>query len=166
MSFAQARAEISNVLARYARSVDRKDWQSLRDCFASDCIDRHGPFTGNPEEFVAWVQDRHANMPFSTHHILNVYIEMKSETHALVETNFWAVQSSDPESEPVKTYREVFGRYFDEFALQDDAWKISKRNVIYDASRRIQAPGNYAAPVGLNGTRDTNDPADFTKGPQ
>ncbi|MEY3566868.1 MAG: hypothetical protein RLZ19_882, partial [Actinomycetota bacterium] len=41
-----AREHIRDVVYRYARGVDRRDFDLVRSCYHPDATDDHGPFTG------------------------------------------------------------------------------------------------------------------------
>ncbi|HXW08993.1 MAG TPA: nuclear transport factor 2 family protein, partial [Steroidobacteraceae bacterium] len=48
-----ARDGIHEVLARYARGVDRADAELLKSCYHADAIEEHGgTYTGNAHEYV------------------------------------------------------------------------------------------------------------------
>ena len=156
-----ARVEIEDCLKRYARGVDRKDWDVVRSCFHCDAVDHHGEFNGGPEAFIEWVGDRHASVPFSMHYLLNCLVEFTGEHGALVETYFWAIQRRDATAtnnvEPGVDH-EVFGRYVDLFEKRDGAWRIARRKVTYDSTRTQSSTNHLRKLVGVLGSRDRNDP--------
>ena len=48
-----AHAEIRDVLARYARAIDRADAELLKSCYHPDAIEEHaGNFEGNAHDYV------------------------------------------------------------------------------------------------------------------
>ncbi len=47
--------EIEEVVLRYCRGIDRRDFDLVRACYHPDARDHHGSFDGTVEEFVAWV---------------------------------------------------------------------------------------------------------------
>ena len=51
--------DASEVINRYARGFDRKDWDLVRTCFHSDAVDDHGSTVGRAEDFVAFMRLRH-----------------------------------------------------------------------------------------------------------
>ena len=130
-----AKSEIEDCLKRYARGVDRRDWEGVRACFHPDAIDHHGEFRGTCDEFIVWVSARHAEIPFAMHYLLNCLIEFMSDRSASVETYFWAIQRRETRSEAgpaAGTDFEVFGRYVDQFEKRDGVWRIADRKVTYD----------------------------------
>ena len=125
-----AKNEIEEVIFRYARGVDRRDWDAVSACFHPDAIDQHGEFTGTPPEFIEWVRKRHANVPFSMHFVGNCLIEFMDDRRAAVETYFIAMQRREVPSingldSENGTDHEVFGRYCDVFERRQDVWRIA-----------------------------------------
>ena len=158
-----AKNEIEEVIFRYARGVDRRDWDAVRACFHSDAIDQHGEFTGTPLEFIEWVRKRHANVPFSMHFVGNCLIEFMDDRRAVVETYFIAMQrrevhSTNPQDGAHGTDHEVFGRYCDLFEKREDVWRIAARKVVYDSTRTQPSSDHLRQRLGVIGTRDASDP--------
>jgi hypothetical protein len=48
-----ARQEIADVIYRYARGIDRLDFDLVRACYHPDAFDDHGSFAGSVEDFIA-----------------------------------------------------------------------------------------------------------------
>jgi len=158
-----ARQEIHDVMCRYARSVDRRDWVTLRTCFHDDASDQHGEFTGNADAFIEWVSNRHATVPFSMHLLANCLIEFRDAATALVETYFVAMQRREKPSgttglQPAGVDMEVFGRYCDKFERRAGIWRIASRRVVYDSTRTQPSSNHLRELVGVLGRRDQDDP--------
>ena len=159
LSRLEARASISDLLCAYARAVDRRDWQALRDYFHPDAIDEHGEFTGTVEEFIVWVSKRHAEIPSSSHFLGNCLIEFIGDTTARVETYFIAIQRKPaPSGAGGEIDTDVIGRYLDRFECRDGMWKIAKRVVLYDGSRQVPSSFRPRTSPGALGKRDASDP--------
>lgn len=158
-----AKNEIEEVLFRYARGIDRRDWDAVRSCFHADAFDRHGEFAGGPPEFIEWVSNRHKDVPFSMHFMGNCLIEFIGDDRAAVETYFIAMQRREAPSGQAngsaegKDY-EVFGRYCDLFERRDGAWRVADRKVVYDGTRTQPSSNHLRKRVGVLGTRDPADP--------
>ena len=52
------RQAISDCVHRYSRGLDRHDDAMVASCYWDDAIDEHGPFTGSPDEFIAWALEQ------------------------------------------------------------------------------------------------------------
>lgn len=158
-----ARAEIEDIMCRYARAVDRRDWQALGECFHPDATDMHGDFHGSPQEFVEWVAKRHAEIPFSMHFLGNCLVEFIDDQSAAVETYFVAIQRRETgegkngAGSPGTDY-EVFGRYCDLFERREGAWRVASRKVVYDSTRTQPSTNHLRNLVGVIGRRDGDDP--------
>jgi 3-phenylpropionate/cinnamic acid dioxygenase small subunit len=162
-----ARAEIEDVLCRYARGVDRRDWDAVRSCYYEDAIDEHGEFCGTVNDFIDWVSKRHANIPFSAHFLGNCLVEFVDDRTAFVETYFVAMQrraassatvSGNGYDESSELDAEVIGRYLDRFECRDAAWKVAKRCVVYDSSRLVPSTHKPRTAKGTLGMRTAHDP--------
>ena len=156
-----AEADIRNQLALYARSVDRRDWDAVRDCYFDDAQDWHGPYQGGRDGFIDWVRLRHADIARSVHFLGNTHFDWLTPRDALVETYFGAIRrKADPaDSDGPARDDMVFGRYLDHFQRRGDRWAVAARAVVYDLTRTALAEGDLPPMTGLLGTRDAEDPA-------
>ena len=153
-----AKAEIEECLCRYARGVDRRDWPAVRAAFHDDAIDQHGEFTGNADEFIAWVSRRHADVPFAMHFLGNSLVEFRSERVAAVETYFIAFQRREADGASGIEHQ-VFGRYVDRFEKRgDDVWRVARRQVVYDSTGSYPSTSHLRKLVGVLVRRDRSDP--------
>lgn len=152
-----ARAEIQDCMARYARGVDRSDWESVRATYHDDAVDEHGEFKGSADEFVAWVSERLAGFPFVTHFLGNSLIEFTDEQTAVVETYYIARHRLPASDSSGEIDVEVTGRYVDLFENRDAVWRVAHRRVVRDAMCRQPAISNSNF-AGLAGSRDASDP--------
>jgi ketosteroid isomerase-like protein len=52
------RDEIRDLMLRYARGVNRQDWELVLSCYHHDAVENHLPFwgPGSPQGFVDWMQ--------------------------------------------------------------------------------------------------------------
>lgn len=155
-----AKSEIEDVMFRYARGVDRRDWDMVQTCFHPDAVDIHGDFRGSPAAFIAWVAARHAAIPFSAHFLGNCLITFQGDLRASAETYFIAIQRREPvsgDTMPAMDY-EVFGRYCDVFEDRGTGWRIAAREVVYDATRTQPSTDHLRKLTGVIGQRDRTDP--------
>ncbi|MGE5773762.1 MAG: nuclear transport factor 2 family protein [Hyphomicrobiales bacterium] len=150
------RQQIEELMSRYAHAVDRHDTDLIRQVYHSDATDWHGPFRGNVEGFIAWVNPLH---------------EGKTRGHTHNVTTHWS--EIDGDSAWAETYvlfalflreRHVVmlgsGRYIDRLERRQGRWLIADRYTVTDARIEAdgscfdQAPGGYPA-----GTWDQSDPS-------
>lgn len=157
-----ARSDIHDALLRYARGVDRKDWDAVRATYHVDAHDEHGTFSGTVDEFIEWVDARHKTIPFSSHFLSNSLIEFKDEDTAFVETYFIAMRrmpkgSANGAQGTAEIDAEVIGRYLDRFERRDGQWKVARRRVVYDSSRSVASSHVPPADKRLLGARNKDD---------
>jgi 3-phenylpropionate/cinnamic acid dioxygenase small subunit len=75
--------EIHELLARYARGVDNRDWELYRSVFTDDAhIDytSAGGIAGGRDEVAAWMARVFPSIPWSQHYITNIEIELDGDT--------------------------------------------------------------------------------------
>lgn len=161
------RAEIQDCLSRYARGVDRGDWEQLRATYHPDAHDQHGDYKGGVDGLIAWLEQRFAGVDNSMHFLGNCLIEFAGPDHAFVETYFASRRLRSPTvSERVdlqegdRMCREAWGRYADQFERRNGAWRVAERVVVIEAAYTSVAIGgerSTAAP-GPWGSRNSADP--------
>jgi len=165
------RAQITDVLHRYCRAVDRLDYALLRDVYHPDAIDEHGIYVGGPEGFIEWVRERHKGISFSMHLVSNILIEFAGPDTAIVETYYVVLQHYPAEKGAAATAPGVtskagvamnmtgHGRYADKFTRRNGLWKIQHRSCIADALQITESttPPPPTAPATIWGKHDTTD---------
>ena len=166
--------DIRDAMLRYARGVDRRDWDAVRDTFHPDGTDHHAEFQGTRDEFIDWIRVKHDQVPKSTHFLGNMLIEFASDTVAVVESNFFAVLELSAESEGHRKLLlgdadpgeidgririDVLGRYLDRFEKRNGEWKTARRQVAFDSTHARPNIGSYdEKTIWVLGTRDSSDP--------
>jgi len=145
--------QIRDAIARYARGVDRGDWDLVRSGYHPDAWDEHGEYKGGIDGFIAWLDQRFAGVDNSMHFLGQSLVEFAGPDLALVETYFVsrrmrpaAAAQAGPGDGIV---REGWGRYVDRFERRDGQWRVAHRTVVLEA---------LSSAVGLGGQR--------TAGPQ
>jgi hypothetical protein len=167
------RLEIQSVLYRYARGVDRRDWDLVRSTYHPDGYDDHGTYKGGIDGFIASLVKRHATVEQSMHVLANCLIEFTGPEGALVETYFSTYQRLSPAAgEARRAYLRggairddeavegtVYGRYVDKFERRDGAWRVAHRTVVFEVYKGSPAPAGGGLAAGwARATRDGNDP--------
>lgn len=162
---------IEQNLYRYARGVDRRDWELVRSTYHSGALDNHGNYRGDIEGFIAALQQRHAAIVQSLHVVSNVQIEFIDADAAFVESYFTAYQRVGPQAGAARLAyvnetvgpddsvdNEVIGRYLDHVTRRDGHWRIARRDVLFDVYRsRIVPPGGPVNPRLDFSRRDGDD---------
>lgn len=120
------RAQIAEVLIRYATGIDRRDWALFRSCW-TDAIDADYDTVGrfsNANEITDAMTTIHANMGPTYHRMSNFVIDVdgdraavRSYVHAVL-----MVTAGDPNN-----WVDAIGHYEDVFVRTAEGWRISNR---------------------------------------
>ena len=130
---------IRELLARYARSVDRYDWEAMRACFTDEATDDHGVIQGTADDLIEGVKKIMPSSRGWMHNLFQQNIELRGD-RAIGETycqSHHREDSADHEGEEEDCVSGL--RYVDEFARVDGEWKIARRVTVYEWSCRWPA---------------------------
>ena len=156
---------INDVMCRYARGIDRRDWGLVRSVFHDDSHNENGEYRGDADGFVEWIASRHAKVESSIHFLGNCLVEFFGEDTALVETYFAsgrgasgaksgdAAEATKEDLSPVS-----FGRYVDRFERRNGEWRIAKRLLVFEAKFALVVRPDNKNPLYAWATRDASDP--------
>lgn len=160
------REEIRDVMARYARAVDRADWEAIREVYHADAYDDHGDYKGGVDGFIAFAKTRTGGAPQCMHFIGNCLIEFAGKDLAIVETYFMTAHTLGPKaqkeygagdgSSPVQL--SAYGRYADRMERRNGKWGIARRIVIFEANRTFTGKAPALKPEWSQARRDKDDP--------
>ncbi len=156
-----ARQEIADVILRYARGIDRMDFELVRSCYHPDAYDEHGSMKGGVEDFIDGCRSFLPRFAATQHFMGNMLIEVdgdvaRAETYAVAYHRELLADDSGRD--------DVWGiRYVDRFELRDGAWKIAYRVVAQEWRRVDPIPTGRVrgGGPGVWGTRDGNDAVDW-----
>ena len=139
------RAEIRDVMARYARGLDRRDFELAASCFTDDAVADYGGEQATAHGIEAIVRILRAVEHFeqTTHSMGDQIVEFDGDT-ARVET--YARDQLRYTRDGV-TYDMTGGlRYEDTFVRTPDGWRIQHRVMHTDWRRHdpvVEAPGPH-----------------------
>lgn len=151
-----AKAEIADVLQRYARGIDRLDFDLVRSCYHPDAYDDHGALSGDVDTFIAGARDFLPRYAATMHFLGNMSIEVDGDT-ARAET--YAVAYHRVEGPDGAGKDDIWGiRYVDRFERRDGEWRIAHR-VVAQEWRRVEPvdAGRGRGGPGVWGRRDGED---------
>lgn len=122
---------IREVLEKYCRGIDRRDFELVRSCYHEEAFDEHGTlFRGSRDAFVNFIGPYLDQFSATTHHLTNALIDVsgdtaESESYILANhvTKGWAPQNII-----------ASGRYLDKFDRRDGRWRIIHRTGLADWS--------------------------------
>lgn len=129
---AEDRQAITDVLFRYARAVDRKDFDRVADCYFSDANDNHGGWNGDIPGLIADMKVRHATIDSSMHYISNVLIELDGDSADVESYCLCFLRQQRDEAAATQSLSTVKCRYIDRFERRSGVWRIADRIVVFD----------------------------------
>jgi hypothetical protein len=148
---------VRRVLLQYCRGIDRLDMELLRDCYWPEATDRHGPFSGSRDEFVAWVEPLLRRHTMTMHHLGNILIDLDGPV-AVAETYGVAYHSGEPAGDLRWNYAAGF-RYVDRLERRDGQWRILDRITAIEWAREWDADRERIKVFGEHlPSRDHTDP--------
>ncbi len=170
-AFLLDRERIRDALCRFARGVDRRDWELVRSTYHADAWDDHGDYKGGVDGFIEWVSRRHAAIDRSMHFLGNCLIEFFGPDRAFVETYFSNSQRMGPAaSESLKMLLgggaadpqaaieiKMLGRYVDLFERRSREWKTARRIVVFESINAAPFVGMAENPSWAWTRRDRED---------
>lgn len=132
----EARTAIEDALKRFARAVDRQDWQAARELYHPDAYDDHGFFKGAPDAFLDHIAALHVEQEHSMHFNTNVLIEFSSTERAFVETYVLVLQRFRAGTSKVPSGAAglrclASARYLDRFEKRDGEWRVAHRTLVF-----------------------------------
>lgn len=113
--------EIHEQLARYARGVDTHDWDLWKSVFTDDAVvdySKSGAMNGSRDDVADFLSESYARIPWATHHITNIEIDLDGD-RAKVRAMFF-----NPMQLPgVEGSSSTGGYYHHEFVRTAEGWK-------------------------------------------
>jgi hypothetical protein len=138
---------IADVIYRYCRGIDRRDYELVRGCYHPDATDDHGDFKGGIDAFLEYIQAGLPRYERTMHFIGNVLIEpigpdtARAESY-LIAHHHLAASGTRPERD-----FNAWMRYVDDFERRDGEWRIAARVCAFDWSRVDVVDGAGWQPV-------------------
>jgi hypothetical protein len=134
-----ARAAIHDVILRYARGIDRRDFDLVAACFAAHATVDYGDFfRGEVGGLIAAMAEGLAGFPTTMHLMGNHLVELDGD-RATSETYAVAYHRRTSAPQPFDLTTGV--RYLDELAREDGRWRITRRVVKYEWRREDAVTG-------------------------
>lgn len=123
------RIALIDLVMRYCRGCDRRDFALVRSLYHDDATDDHGTmFSGGPDAFVAWLPLATAPWELTRHEITNSLFAIDGD-HAEGEHLVRAWHRSHP---PAREEVIIHGRYLDRYERRGGAWKFLHRSLVFD----------------------------------
>lgn len=132
------RTAVSDVLYRYASTIDVKDYARLRTTFVDDARAKYAArdWMEGADAIVEWIAEQGTTRSFA-HHFLNVYhvdVDVDGDrAHALTYHTSHQGTEGDPDTVDV-----IVARYHDDLVRTPDGWKVAAKQmeVLWRETRR------------------------------
>ena len=151
------RQAIEEVVLRYCRGIDRRDFALVRRCYHPDARDHHGSFEGGVDAFIDWVDRLTARYRWTQHFVANMLVDLSDDPDkAACETYGVSLHRSD-DPRPFMNLATGF-RYLDRFERRDGEWRIAERHAVGEWSIPIAEETWWPIPeTHESGCRDASD---------
>jgi hypothetical protein len=127
--------EISDVMMRYCRGVNRLDMDLVRACFHPDAWEDHGSYRGPASVFTDGLEAGLRSFDRTFHFIGNQLVEIEGN-RAAHEAYFLSVNRLMPRADGTQDDVLFGGRYLSVFESRDGGpWLIADRTVVQDWHR-------------------------------
>ena len=122
--------EITEVLLRYSRAVDRADVELLRGCYHEDATEDHGGiFAGSARDYVAKIAPLLPRAGTLTHAVSNILIELEG---ACARVEAYITTFARMQKDGVKFDTLTLARTVDRFERRDGTWRIAARRLTWE----------------------------------
>lgn len=155
-----AKEAIRDLVLRYCRAIDRKDYNALAALYHADATDDHGAmFNGAASEFIAWLPSMLETMVATVHSVTNHLIEVSGDS-AVGEVYCLAYHRYQGEAGMEELL--IGGRYLDRYECRRGQWRFSHRKIVADWNELRPSTTDFSAPMfagaAVGGDRE-NDPS-------
>lgn len=153
------RIALTDLVMRYCRGIDRRDFALVRSLYHDDAIDDHGAmFSGSADAYVAWLPEAMAGLDCTIHSITNSLYAIDGD----MAEGEHVVQAFHRTSPPDRRELIILGRYLDRYERRGGQWKFLHRRLVFDHSysRPVDEAGiDEARHDAPNGAADRSDPS-------
>jgi len=122
------RIRINDLLIRYTRAIDTKDWNLLDSCFIPDAdVDytASGGVAGKYPEVRAWLAKALAPFPITAHYITNSMVDLRGDRASARTLVLNPMFFANPDGS-LHDFT-VGATYVDELVWTDAGWRIARR---------------------------------------
>jgi 3-phenylpropionate/cinnamic acid dioxygenase small subunit len=122
------RIEINDLLIRYSKAIDQKDWQLLDTVFTPDAeVDyvSSGGIKGSYPEARAWLEKALAIFPITVHYVTNSEVTLAGDRAAARTAVYNPMFFKNPDG--TLHHFAVGAYYVDELVRTKGGWRIAKR---------------------------------------
>ena len=137
----EAKQSIQELVLKYCRAIDRRDYESLTKLYHKDSTDDHGMFVGSGKDFIAWLPEVLSTIRVTTHTVTNHLITVKGKlAEGEVYCNAYHLTKDNQESILV-------GRYLDKYIYEEDRWQFLHRKIVLDWNEIRPSLCDFNSPI-------------------
>jgi ketosteroid isomerase-like protein len=150
-------AAIRDVVNRYCRGIDRRQFDMVRSCYHPDATDDHGGFKGGVEAFIAMCTENLKRYERTMHFMGNLHIEVDGDQATSEAYTIAFHRLSAKGDKPARDHVVGF-RYVDNFERRLGEWKIARRVCVFEWTRTDPVPPGWDfTPEFMRGQTDGSD---------
>lgn len=151
--------EIREVILRYCRAVDRRDYEAVRACYHPDAVDHHGSYHGGVDGFIERLEAELPKCERTFHVIANLLVDQVTPDSARCESYALAYHRLPASETRGVRDRVVALRYLDRFERRSGAWRIAQRTCVCEWTRTDPVPKGWDfGPEFVRGVPGASDP--------
>lgn len=164
IEYLYAKDQIIEKIYLFARALDRKDGDLMKDMYWEDAIEEHQDpiypdkfhYNGNAHEFVTMAMKGFESLKLTQHRIANPIVKIEGNK-ALAEAYVYAYHVEEENNKDIEGI--LFGRHEFKFEKRNDEWKIIYRATIFDSNQKQEGSAFWGEDYDdkLKGKRDKTD---------
>ena len=154
------RIELRDLVMRYCRGIDRRDFALVRACYHDNAIDDHGSmFCGSADDYVVWVEQALSAMECTIHSIGNSIFAVDGD-YAEGEHYSYNFHRTRP---PARQELVIHCCYLDKYERRHGTWKFAHRKIVFDHGylKPVDEEGFAVAGADAQHGCDTRDDPSF-----
>jgi ketosteroid isomerase-like protein len=128
------KSDITELLTRYMRAIDRGDIAALRACYAPGATEEHGGIYAGPAQGYIDTIERALTNPrmVATHTISNLLIEVDTDSGDAAFSEHYVLALTRVKADGVVSDSFVATRIMDNLVRRDGRWAIARRRLRFD----------------------------------
>ncbi|HCS29248.1 MAG TPA: hypothetical protein DIW43_17455 [Spongiibacteraceae bacterium] len=156
-----AKDAIRDLVLRYCRAIDRRDYAALPALYHDDATDDHSPmYSGSAQGYLEWLPSMLETMRVTSHMVQNHLIAVDGEQAEGEVTMVSYHLTEDEQGNEVEII--IGGRYLDRYELRAGEWRFSHRKIVMDWNQIQASTCQWDSPLVAGtpvGSRCASDPA-------
>lgn len=156
------RAALHDLVMRYCRGIDRRDFELVRSLYHEDALeDRGAIFRGSRDEFVSWLPKVTAGFEATIHRVFNTLFTIDGDrAHGEIYAEAYH-RTPPPDAEEII----IGGRFLDHYERRDGIWRIVYRTSTADCAqvRRVDTGAGTGLALALTAGRAGAEDLSYTK---